>query len=429
MFTQALNIVTYVVVGLLCLSFLLLIFKIISHTYGLTPAAKLQEAKENHKFAILIPARNESHCINGLLKSLSEQKYPKDKFDIYVIIENPDDPTAQICTNYQNVECFVRPNLDVKTKGAALDQVLKYILSEKTDAKYEAYFILDADNVVADNFLYEMNKTYDAGFDMGICYRNSSNWNGGWVASCSALTFSMVNTFNNKFRARFMQRVVVSGTGFYISNKIISDLGGYPFYCLTEDMELSSFAVLNDIKGSYNENTQIFDEQPESFKLQWTQRMRWVKGHSQVTKKYSKQILKEGVKSKEHKFVKFEFALNIIPIVIAILSIVAFSVANLVFGIVGLCIGAEQHIWIQAFILFASSLVGVYIFLMIYTALLILTERKKIDLTLKNALITIVLNPVFLLMWVPIAINALIKKNVGWKAIKHNGAQLADAKK
>ena len=116
MYSQILNIVNYIIIGLMCLSLVLMCVKIAAHIYGLMPAVKLPEAKTNHKFAILIPARNESHVINNLLQSLQKQEYPKDKYDIYVIVESADDPTNEICKQYENTQVFVRPNLDIKRK-------------------------------------------------------------------------------------------------------------------------------------------------------------------------------------------------------------------------------------------------------------------------------------------------------------------------
>ena len=43
--------------------------------------------KKNH-FAILVAARNEENVIGNLVKSLKNQNYPKDKYDIYVIVNN-----------------------------------------------------------------------------------------------------------------------------------------------------------------------------------------------------------------------------------------------------------------------------------------------------------------------------------------------------
>lgn len=48
---------------------------------------KINNSKKNH-FAILIAARNEEEVIGNLIKSLKKQNYPKDKYDIYVIINN-----------------------------------------------------------------------------------------------------------------------------------------------------------------------------------------------------------------------------------------------------------------------------------------------------------------------------------------------------
>lgn len=418
---QMINIIFFILLGV---SVVLMCVKIFAHIYSLMPAVKLKEAKENHKYAILVPARNESHVINNLLSSLDSQKYPKDKFDIYVIVEREDDPTIQICKQYSNCMHFIRPNLNVKTKGAALDQMLKYLLeSGKMEEKgYEAVFVFDADNVAADNFLYEMNKTFDAGYELAMCYRNSSNWNGGWVASCSALTFSMINTFNNKFRSRFTERVLVCGTGFFLSTRIIKELGGYPFHCLTEDVELSNWAALNNIKGAYNENTEIFDEQPSSWNVQWNQRVRWIKGHMQVTKKYQKALLKKSITEHDNKFGKLEFAYNILPVAFVVVSLILYCLSMLTMGFIGLFSHQATSIWVMPFIYFGASIFGLYFFLMLYTAAMLLVERKHSNITVGNATRTVFVNPFFMSLWLPIAIFAFFKKEISWKVIEHKGS-------
>ena len=83
------NIVFYI---LLAISFVLLLQKIIYHIVGLFPAKKFKDAKKNHKFAILIPARNESKVIEQLLISIEEQNYDHDLIKTYVIVESEDDP-------------------------------------------------------------------------------------------------------------------------------------------------------------------------------------------------------------------------------------------------------------------------------------------------------------------------------------------------
>ena len=47
-----------------------------------------------HRFAVLIPARNEEMVISGLIDSIHRQDYPTELIDIYVIADNCTDSTA-----------------------------------------------------------------------------------------------------------------------------------------------------------------------------------------------------------------------------------------------------------------------------------------------------------------------------------------------
>jgi cellulose synthase/poly-beta-1,6-N-acetylglucosamine synthase-like glycosyltransferase len=49
-----------------------------------------------HTFTVMIPARNEAHAIEACLKSIIQQGYPKEKFEIIVIDDHSEDDTAQI---------------------------------------------------------------------------------------------------------------------------------------------------------------------------------------------------------------------------------------------------------------------------------------------------------------------------------------------
>lgn len=65
----------------------------------LTRKAPKAEAKKNHKFAVMIAARNESAVISDLLGSIKMQNYPQELIDIYVIADNCTDDTAAIARN------------------------------------------------------------------------------------------------------------------------------------------------------------------------------------------------------------------------------------------------------------------------------------------------------------------------------------------
>ena len=416
------NIIFYICLGI---SFIFMLDKIIQHIFGMFPSKKLKDAKKDHKYAILIPARNESKVIKGLLESIANQTYNSDLIDTYVIVESENDPTCKICENYKNTNVFVRKHLELKGKGYALDEAIQDIFAK--EKVYDAFFIFDADNILEKDFIYEMNKSYDAGYKIALGYRNSKNWNDGWVASCSALTFSMINTFHNKCKSKFNRNVILSGTGFYIDYNEIKKIGGWKFYTLTEDYELTLFSALNNIKSYYNEYAEFYDEQPTKLKTSWNQRLRWIKGHSQSDKKYTKQLLKSAILSKEKRWNKTEFALSLFPIASLLITIIGYTIFTFVMTIVGFSIGSPYAIKVLTACLISN--VAIYVFLFLYTLLMLLVERKRINITSKNAFICCLTNPFFLFLYIPIFFQTLFKKQVEWKPIDHKVTSVDTKKK
>ena len=62
----------------------------------LTRKVPKQTAKKNHRYAVLIAARNENAVIGDLIHSIRVQNYPQELIDIFVIADNCTDNTAAI---------------------------------------------------------------------------------------------------------------------------------------------------------------------------------------------------------------------------------------------------------------------------------------------------------------------------------------------
>jgi len=400
---------------MLGISFLLLLRKVIHHIIGLFPSKKLPNAKKDYRYAILIPARNESKVITQLLNSIAWQDYDQKLLKTFVIVESEEDPTCEIAKKFKNTDVFVRKHLELKGKGQALNEVVVDILN--SGEEFDAFFIFDADNVLSKNFIKEMNKCFDAGYEIALGYRNSKNWNDGWIASCSAITFSMVNTLNNKGRSKLKNKVTLSGTGFYISGNILKDLGGWKFCTLTEDYELSIYSAIQNYKTYYNEYAEFFDEQPTDLKTSWNQRLRWVKGYSQVNKKYRKDLLKSVLTQKENKLAKTEYLMNIIPVLSLLLTAFLYAFFTLGLGIAGSILGIDER-W-KVYMAFGISIFAIYLFYVFYMALMLFLERKKINITFWHAVSCALMGPFFMSLYIPIGLIALSKKDVEWKPIVH----------
>ena len=76
-------------------NFAMFIFFVVCYAYQFVYIAvpfikkdKPHKAVKNHRFAVLISARNESAVIENLLESIKSQTYPQDLIDVFLIADN-----------------------------------------------------------------------------------------------------------------------------------------------------------------------------------------------------------------------------------------------------------------------------------------------------------------------------------------------------
>lgn len=361
-----------------------------------------QKTTSQGKNCILIPARNESKVIEDLLISIENQTQKIDSKDVYVIVETPKDKTVDIVKKHK-MNIVYRKDLTKKRKGYALDDAIKEILRE--NKHYSAYFIFDADNILDKNYIKEMQKSINEGYDIGISYRNTKN-SKTLVAASSALTFSMINTLGNTLKNKYSNNLTISGTGYYIKGTLLEELEGFPFNTLTEDYELTLYSTLNNITTTYNEKAIFYDEQPDSFKVSIVQRTRWVKGYFEARKKYIKKIRK-SIDIKDINYgSKINAIIGVKPYIYLIVGVILLLVSSVQSGLIGL---------LNVALIISFT---IYIDLVLISYLIIKREDYKLNLEISKIKL-ILYNPIFLLSYIICLINAIVKKDVSWQVVEH----------
>lgn len=393
---------------ILCGLFLLVKFKTLKDEVTIKP-------KKGDDFAIIIPARDESKVIEGLLESIMKQTINVNPDDIYIVVEEKEDKTCLIAEKYKMNVVF-RKDLTLRRKGYAIDDALKYIKNKKKH--YDLYFIFDADNILDKDFIRNMLKSYKEGYDIAVGYRNTKNGNDSPVAAASSLTFTMINTMFNKAKLKRGLNITVSGTGFYISGDIVDRLGGYPFNMLTEDYELSVYSSLNNLSSTYREDAIFYDEQPTKYKTTVRQRTRWIRGYIDTRKKYG-QALREKRKEKNNPkrgSIEVEY-IGIKPYLLMVIGIVLYLLINVFMLIKNIIVGKNFCYNILSIVIL---FLFVYLVLAFITFIMIKKEKEYFSLSLKMKFLAILYNPIFLMGYVPIAIEALLNPNIEWSKIEHN---------
>ena len=194
-----------------------------------------------NKYAVIIAARNEELVIGQLIQSIKKQKYPEKLIDIFVVADDCTDHTARIA---EQAGAIVRERFN-KTqigKGYALDYMIKIIEKEYSFSKYKGYFVFDADNLLDENYIAEMNKTFNQGYRVITSYRNSKNYDQNWISAGYALWFLHEAEYINLPRMVLNFSCAISGTGFLVHTDVIKDNGGWIHHLLTEDIEVFGFS-------------------------------------------------------------------------------------------------------------------------------------------------------------------------------------------
>lgn len=246
---------------------------------GCVATRKFPEAKKQHKYAIMVAARNEAGVIGNLISSIRAQDYPRELVDIFVVADNCDDNTAQIAREHGAV-CYERFDNEHRTKGFALQFLVEQIRRDYGIETYEGYFVFDADNLLKKDYITRMNESFDVGEKIITSYRNTKNFDDNWIAASYGIHWLRSARFEHRPRSVLRLAARIQGTGFLFANEVIKD--GWNYTGFTEDRAFAADAVANGYRIAYNDRAEFFDEQPVDMKIAMRQRVRWAKGHLQA---------------------------------------------------------------------------------------------------------------------------------------------------
>ena len=130
----------------------------------------LPVAKVIRKIAVLIPGYKEDEVIVEVATDALKQEYPTDMYDVVVIADSFRTETLETLRILPIKVIVV--NFDKSTKSKALNKAMEHLPNE-----YDIAVVLDADNLMAPDFLTKINAAFDAGFIAIQGHRTAKNMN------------------------------------------------------------------------------------------------------------------------------------------------------------------------------------------------------------------------------------------------------------
>ncbi|MCE5221608.1 MAG: glycosyltransferase [Clostridium sp.] len=371
---------------------------------------KMDEQLKNYPFvSILVPAHNEAVVIRKTVTSLLELDYPKDKYEVIIVNDNSSDNSAQILQEMQKKYAqknLIVINTDNIIGGKGKSNALNIGLEK---SKGEILAVYDADNTPDRKALKYLVQTLIKDKSLGAVIgkfrcRNKDK---------SLLTnFINIETLTYQWMAQagrwnLFSLCTIPGTNFVVVREIMDEMGGWDTKAITEDTEVSFRIYRMGYKIKFMPLAVTYEQEPQTVKVWFKQRNRWVKGNIYVVIKNLKYIFnpKAGVTIFDilyYTLVYFFF------LSASVLSDCIFILggANIVQIHIG---GYEVILWFMALLVFILSV-------------MVAISMEKGELNFKNVLVILLSYFTYSKMWAIVSIagfynyirDVVFKREVKW---------------
>jgi cellulose synthase/poly-beta-1,6-N-acetylglucosamine synthase-like glycosyltransferase len=220
------------------------------------------------KMAVFVPGYKEDDVIVTVARESLSQAYPKESFDI-IIIADSFQPETLVQLHKLPLK-VIEVAFEKSTKSKALNKAM-----EQLSDPYEVAVILDADNIMAKDFLSKINSTFEQKCIAVQGHRTAKNMNTS-LAILDAISEEINNhIFRKGHRVLgFSSAIIGSGMAFdypYFKQLMlgVTAVGGF-------DKEIELKMLKAGHKILYLDDAYVYDEKVQKAEVFSNQRRRWL---------------------------------------------------------------------------------------------------------------------------------------------------------
>ena len=233
---------------------------------------------------ILIATYNEPvEVLRNTVAAATSQKYPKDKFKVYICDDGNRSEVQQMAEEYGAVWSVRKEH--IHAKAGNLNNCLQHYASG------ELFVVLDADMIAKSTFL-ERTVGYFSDPNMALVQTPQVFYNPDPFQNNLQLYDSIPNEQDFFMREVLTRRSIFNavlnvGSNAVFRRTAIEEIGGIPVGTITEDMATSMLLQAKGWKTLFVNETLAMGLSPTSFADYVVQRDRWCRGNIQVLKKWN----------------------------------------------------------------------------------------------------------------------------------------------
>jgi len=206
--------------------------------------------------------------IIGVAKAALHQKYPMNLFDVIVIA---DSFLQETITELKALPIkLIEVSFDKSTKSKALNYAMATLTRD-----YDIALVLDADNLMANDFLKKINAAFEHGYVAVQGHRTAKNMNTSWAILDAVSEEINNNIFRKGHRVLGLSSAIIgSGMAFkynYFKSLMstVTAVGGF-------DKEIELKILKEGHKIVYLDDALVYDEKVQKSEVFGNQRRRWL---------------------------------------------------------------------------------------------------------------------------------------------------------
>jgi cellulose synthase/poly-beta-1,6-N-acetylglucosamine synthase-like glycosyltransferase len=254
----------------------------------------------SYRFAILIPAHNESGLLPGLLQNLAAVDYPRELIHIHVVADNCTDDTAEQA-RHGGALVHERHNLEQVGKGYALQWLGERLATAENAGELEpvdAFLLLDADSLISPNFLRVMDARLAAGERVIQAYYTVRDPESSWSAGIRYAALAALHYLRPAGRSQFGGSAGLKGNGMVFAAPLLRRHQWTA--SLTEDIELHMALLLEGEPVTFAPDAIVWAEMPDTLAAAETQNVRWEQGRLEMVRRYVPRLLLAAARQPQH---------------------------------------------------------------------------------------------------------------------------------
>ena len=241
--------------------------------------SEISEKSEKFSFLIIYPAYREDAVIRQSVATFLQQDYPTDRYRLVVVSDHMQAETNEWLAQQQLT--LLQPTFEKSSKAKALQFAIDYVESHlQRSSTFTHVVILDADNVVASDFLHRLNEVCAQGYSAIQCHRTAKNANND-IAALDGISEEINNTLFRRAHNAIGLSSALIGSGMCFD---------YPWFrenvhqltSAVEDRELEALLMKQNVFVKYESSIHVMDEKVSNQDNFQRQRLRWMTGQIQT---------------------------------------------------------------------------------------------------------------------------------------------------